>query len=84
MDLSDPLHDGPTTAERFVDDICAIRALKAHDLPIPPQLEMGAILARYAVGSTVEKSAANEANKVSFMDGSVTKKNRRGRWNVWR
>lgn len=64
-----PRYLGPTTAERFADDMAAVRSLQRHDLPRPPQLELAAITNRYPATS-VEHDEENLPYIVIFMDGS--------------
>lgn len=74
-----PKYLGPTSAERFCDDLAAQRALKRHDLPEPPQLSLSSIVARYPATS-VEHDDVNLPYIVSFMDGSSARRNERGWW----
>lgn len=74
-----PRYDGPTNAEQFVDDICGRAALKRLDLPVPPQLRYENIVGRYAF-TNAERGDDGRPNRFYFMDGSIARKNRRGRW----
>lgn len=80
-----PHHEGPTTAELFVDAMAARRALDAIKHPRPRELEVGAINMRYCVGSKPEHdpdAPVPFVRRIIFMDGSAAKRNRRGRWVV--
>lgn len=78
-----PHYGGPTTAERFVDDATAYRALAAHGIPRPPQLEIDEIVKRY-VQFAISKESNDEGflTRIMFLDSSAAKLNRRGRWVV--
>lgn len=78
-----PTYDGPTTAERYVDDMAAIRSILALRLDVPRDLGMGEIVSRYFVGHRVDdRDDEGKATRIIFMDGSCAKKNRRDRWVV--
>lgn len=76
-----PEYKGPTSAERFCDDIAANRALRTHELPVPEVLEIHAIQRRYPVAE-VRRDDERKIERVLFMDSSAAKLNRRGRWVV--
>ena len=61
---------GPSAAERFCDDMAAARALKRHDLPCPPQLELSAIASRYPA-TQVLFDEDDLPESVYYLDGSV-------------
>jgi hypothetical protein len=65
-----PRYAGPTAAERFADDMAAVRSLQRHDLPRPPQLELAAITSRYPATSVHEDDEGLPVH-VGFMDGSA-------------
>lgn len=76
-----PNYNGPTNAELFVDDVAALRALRRHGLPVPPEFEMSAIGHRY-LPSSVERDESKQLNRVVFLDATAAKLNKRGRWVV--
>lgn len=73
-----PRYLGPSTAERFADDMAAVRALERHDLPRPPQLELAAITKRYPATQVHEDDEGLPVHVV-FMDGSAVHRVR-ARW----
>lgn len=73
-----PKYAGPTTAERFADDMAAVRALSRHDLPRPPQLELAAITNRYPAAS-VHHDEEDLPVHIVFLDGSAVHRIR-ARW----
>lgn len=77
--MTTPAYLGPTTAERFMDDMAAVRALARHGLTAPVELTIPAIIARYPATS-VETDDEMLPLSIIFMDDSTTRRNRRGRW----
>lgn len=76
-----PRYRGPTNAEQFVDDVAARRSLGRHDLPVPPQLSMGAIRERFSV-LAIGRDEDDKLAMFRFIDGSVAELDHRARWVV--